>query len=285
MQLWHAGRSSHPENIGGVVPISSSAVAMPGVSRTDKGKLPNAIPREATKEDIQQVIADFKKAAERAKQAEFDGVEIHGAHGYLIDQFLKDGCNKRTDEYGGSIENKARLCLQVIDAVIEVFGSDRVGIKLTPICESHGMTDSDPFGLFDYLIEQFNARSLAFIEVNEAPTFDPVNWKAVGERFYAQYEKKSLREHFKHKFTGAWITNFKQNFESGNLHIENKHADLVSYGELWVCNDNLVERFEKGLPLNRAMYADPSKLQVDYYFGHTVTGYLDLSVYEPPKQD
>lgn len=153
IQLWHAGRTSHPENIGGIVPISSSPVPMPGDCRTDEGKLPFTVPREATKEDLKKVVNDFKKAAENAKRIGFDGAELHGAFGYLIDQFLKNGLNKRTDEYGGSIENRARLCLEALDAIIEVFGAHRVGIKLTPISESYGLADSDPFGLLDYLIE------------------------------------------------------------------------------------------------------------------------------------
>jgi len=138
----------------------------------------------------------------------------------LVDEFLRDGCNKRTDEYGGSIPKRARFCLEVLDQLIEVFGPSRVGIKLSPICDVNSMSDSDAFGLMEYLIQEFNTRKLGFIEVNESPSFDDATYQEKGERFYAQYEKKSIRENFKDKFSGVWISNFKLDFESGNAIIE-----------------------------------------------------------------
>lgn len=153
LQIWHAGRAAHPEHIGGLQTISCSPYAIDGTVHTPIGRLPHTVPKEATIEDIRQLVADFRRGAENAKRAGFDGVQLHGAHGYVIDQFLRNGCNKRTDEYGGSIENRSRFCLEVMDQLIEVFGANRVGIKISPIIDYNGMSDTDPFPLFEYLIE------------------------------------------------------------------------------------------------------------------------------------
>lgn len=143
--------------------------------------------KAATLEDIERLIKDFRKGAENVKAAGFDGVELHGAHGYLVDQFLRDSVNNRTDAYGGSIPNRARFCLEALDQLIEVFGPQRVGIKLSPVCDFNDIRDSDPLALMDYLIEQFNERQIAFLEVNEAFTFGGNN-EELKAKFYADRE-------------------------------------------------------------------------------------------------
>lgn len=147
LQIWHGGRTSHPDRNGGVIPISSSPVAVVGWGNT----LPGVVPREATHEDIKTLISNFRKAAENAKEVGFDGVELHGAHGYIIDQFMRNGVNQRTDDYGGSIENRCRLILEVIDQLTQVFEHSRVGVKFSPLSRFHTMNDSDPVALFTHL--------------------------------------------------------------------------------------------------------------------------------------
>lgn len=207
LQIWHGGRASHPDNLGGIIPIAPSAIAINGSIHTANGRVPHAVPREATLEDIKKLIADFRKGAENAKAAGFDGLELHGANGYIIDQFLRDGSNKRTDEYGGSIENRARLLFEVLDQLIEVFGAGKVGIKLSPTNDYNGMEDSDPIALFDYLIENLNKRNIAFVEVMETFSFIPPVHEEKRLKLFANHEKKTWRENFKNKFNGAWIAN------------------------------------------------------------------------------
>lgn len=133
IQAFHAGRAAHPDQIGGQTPISASAIAINGTVHTQNGRVDHVVPKEATLDDIKKVIADFKKSAELAKKAGFDGFEVHGANGYLLDQFLRGSANKRTDNYGGSVENRSRLLLEVVDVVAAVFGANRVGVKLSPV--------------------------------------------------------------------------------------------------------------------------------------------------------
>jgi N-ethylmaleimide reductase len=212
-QIWHGGRASHPDQIGGETPLSSSEIAINGTLYTPKGKRDHVKPRAATIDEIQQLVKDFRRGAENAKRAGFDGTELHGANGYIIDQFLRDSVNKRTDEYGGSIPNRCRLLLEVIDQLIEVFGANRTGVKLSPVCDYNDIYDSDPFGLVDYLIEELNKRNIAFIEFSEAITFDPATAAEKAEKLWAGKEHKSFREIYKSKFNGAWITNYQMNFE------------------------------------------------------------------------
>jgi len=149
MQIWHAGRAAHPDQIGGRHPISSSAIAIDGKIWANGKQQPHVVPKEATLDDIKRIIEAFRAGAERAKKAGFDGVELHGANGYIIDQFLRDGVNKRTDNYGGSIENRMRLCSEVLDQLISVFGSNRVGIKISPVNDYNKMSDSNPMALME----------------------------------------------------------------------------------------------------------------------------------------
>lgn len=162
-QIWHGGRASHPDFLGGEIPLSSAAVAINGTVYTQNGKQNHVVPRAATTEEVKQLVKDFRRGIENVKRAGFDGIEVHGAHGYIIDQFLRDSLNNRTDEYGGSLENRARLLLEILDEAIAVFGPNRTGVKLSIVCDYNDLSDSDPFALMDYLVEQFNKRNLAFI--------------------------------------------------------------------------------------------------------------------------
>ncbi|CDW72532.1 fad fmn-binding family protein [Stylonychia lemnae] len=282
LQIWHAGRAAHPEQIGGLQPISSSAIAINGSATFVKGKANHQVPKAATIEDIQQLLRDFRKGAENAKKAGFDGIQLHGAHGYLIDQFLRNKANQRTDEYGGSIENRCRFPLQVMDQLIEVFGSGRVGIKVSPIYDFNDNADSDPFSLYSYFIEQLNKRQVAFLEINEAISLDPAQEKVKHQEIFGSRKEKSLREIFKPQFSGLFITNYKLTFEKSNEILQKGHADLCSFGTSYVFNDQLVEKYKTGSTLNGAKYIeDKSKLFREYFYGSTAVGYTDLTVYQP----
>eukprot|EP00347_Sterkiella_histriomuscorum_P001145 403373155 len=287
LQIWHGGRAVHPDHINGLETVSASAIAINGTVHTKNGRVQHAVPRELTIPEIKELVKTFRRGAENAKRAGFDGIQLHGAHGYLVDQFLKDSSNQRTDEYGGSIENKSRFCLEVLDELIEVFGAGRVGIKLSPVCDYNDQSDSDVFGLHDYLFEQFNKKNIAFVEVNEALSMDPATNPEKTERFWSKYEKKSIREIYKPKFNGTFITNYQLDFEKGTKIVNDGHADLVSYGILYVCNDNLVEKFKNGTPLNNLQHVkEPSKIFTHYFYNPAsgATGYTDLSVYEPAQE-
>jgi len=169
-QIWHAGRVSHPDLTGGMQPVAPSAVQPKGTVYTRNGKLERPMPRALERKEIRDVIALFRRGAANAIRAGFDGVEIHGANGYLIDQFLRDGANKRTDAYGGSVENRCRFALEVVDAVIAEIGAGRVGIRLSPVTPSNDLRDSDPQTVFGHLVEQLNKRGIAFIHFVEGVT-------------------------------------------------------------------------------------------------------------------
>lgn len=169
MQLWHSGRPTHL-GCTDTIPPTTFTVLPSNLTYTENAKAPHIAPKEATEEDILQFIKDFRKGAEHAKNAGFDGVELDAAHGFLIDQFLRESTNKRTDKWGGSIENRSRLALQVIDQLIEIFGENRIGIKISPLVNFKDMQESDITGLYTYFFGELNKRNIAFLEVNEGYT-------------------------------------------------------------------------------------------------------------------
>jgi N-ethylmaleimide reductase len=171
MQIWHAGRAAHPAMNDGAESVSSSAIAIEGDVHTPKGKLPNAVPRALTLEEIPTVVAAYAQGARNAIEAGFDGVEVHGANGYLIDQFLRDSANKRTDAYGGSLENRARFLFEVLTAVTAAIGSERVGLRLSPLNSYNIMIDSDPIALIGFLAERLNTFKLAYLHVMRSDFF------------------------------------------------------------------------------------------------------------------
>ncbi|CDW78264.1 fad fmn-binding family protein [Stylonychia lemnae] len=283
LQIWHAGRAAHPDQIGGRTPISSSAIAIDSKVWAGGKLQPHVVPKEATLDDIKRVIEAFRAGAERAKQAGFDGVELHGANGYFIDQFLRDGVNKRTDNYGGSLENRSRLCFEVLDQLISVFGSQRVGVKLSPVNDYNKMEDSDPIALVSHLIPKLNERKLGFVELTEGFSLEGRD-AALRKKFYENRTEKSFREIFKRQFDGTYITNHGMTQDSANETIQKGHTDLVSFGQLYVANRDLVHKFRTGAPLNKMQFADPKQLMAYLYGELGALGYTDTSVYEPKQK-
>ncbi len=220
---------------------------------TVRPKRPYDTPRAVETHEIPGIVEDFRRAAINAKRAGFDGVEIHAANGYLFDQFLHDGSNQRTDQYGGSIENRARFLLETVDALLTEWPADRVGVHLNLMSNSYSMHDSNPVAMFGYVLEQLNARRLAFIFSREA--LDTPN--RVGTQI-------------RHKFTGAWIANEGLTKESAEAVIASGEADAAAFGKLYIANPDLVERFRRNGPYNplndATIYAEGATGYTDYPF-------------------
>lgn len=250
LQLWHVGRISHTSYLNGASPLAPSAIAADGHVSLVRPLSNYETPRALETEEMPSILAAFFKGAEHAKLAGFDGVEIHGANGYLLDQFLQDSTNKRTDSYGGSIENRARLMLEVTDAVVAEWGADRVGMHLAPRCDAHDMGDSDPSAIFGYVAEELGKRKLAFICTREAQGDD------------------SLSPMMKEKFGGAYIANEGLTPKSAEALVSDGAADAVAFGKLFIANPDLVERIASGAKLNEwddeTFYADGAKGYTDY---------------------
>ncbi len=231
-QLWHVGRISDPVYLDGELPVAPSARAPKGHVSLLRPEKPYVTPRALELGEIAGIVAEFRKGAENAKAAGFDGVEIHGANGYLLDQFLQDGSNRRTDAYGGPIENRARLMLEVADAVIAVFGAGRVGMHLAPRGDAHDMGDSDLAATFTYVARELGKRRLAFICARESP------------------DKPRLGPKLKAEFGGAYVVNEGFTQESGEKALAASEADAVAFGKLFLANPDLPRRFRIGAPLN-----------------------------------
>jgi len=237
MQIWHAGRASHSALNHGTQPISSGNQAIRhGEIGTPIGNVPYEVPRALATEELPGIVELFRQAAERAKAAGFDGVQIHGAHGYLIDQFLRDSVNDRSDTYGGSIENRARLLLEVTDAAISVFGAGLVSVRISPLVAFNDMADSNPKALVKYVAEQLSIRNIAFLELRHEQHDLPEEIELA----------KIARAHFK----GILILNGGFTQASGEEAIASGLADAISYGKPFIANPDLVERFTENAPLN-----------------------------------
>jgi 2,4-dienoyl-CoA reductase-like NADH-dependent reductase (Old Yellow Enzyme family) len=250
LQLWHVGRISDPEYLGGALPLAPSAIAAKGHVSLMRPKRDYVVPRALELSEIPGIVAEYRRGAENAKRAGFDGVEVHGANGYLLDQFLQDGTNKRTDAYGGPIENRARLMLEAVDACIEVWGADRVGLHLAPRGDSHTMSDSNPLATFGYVAEQMGKRKLAFLCTREHQGPDAIS-----------SELKKL-------FGGVLIANEAFTKETAEAAIESGQADAVAFGKPFIANPDLPERFRLNAPLNAqdpsTFYAQGPKGYTDY---------------------
>jgi N-ethylmaleimide reductase len=259
IQLWHVGRVSHtslqPDNSA---PVGPSAIRAKGKTFVGNTFTDVSEPRALTLEEIPGIIESFKRAAANALAAGFDGVEIHGANGYLLDQFAKDGANKRDDAYGGSIENRARLMLEVSKAVAAEAGAERTGIRISPVTPSNDISDSDPQPLFDHIVDRLNALKLVYIHVVEGATG--------GARDIAPFDYGSLRRRFK----GAYIANNGYDFELANKALAANEADLIAFGKPFIANPDLVERLRRGAPLN-----EPDKAT---FYGGGAKGYTDYPV-------
>ena len=232
LQLWHVGRVSHPLFLGGGQPIAPSAIAPKGHVSLVRPETPYVMPRALEREEIPGIIEAYRRGAQNAQQAGFDGVELHGANGYLLDQFLQDGTNHRQDEYGGSIENRARLLLEVADAAISVWGAGRVGVHLAPRGDAHSMSDSNPLATFGYVAQELGRRRIAFLCLREYQGPDQIGPK------------------LKAAFGGPLIANERFSFESAQRSLAAGEADAVAFGKLFIANPDLPERFRIGAPLN-----------------------------------
>ena len=257
LQLWHVGRVSDPIYLHGTPPVAPSAIAPGGHVSLVRPEKTFVTPRALAIEEIPGIVAEYRKGAENARAAGFDGVEIHGANGYLLDQFLQDGSNHRTDEYGGSIENRARLMVEVVDAVIGVWGGDRVGLHLAPRCDVHSMGDSDPKATFEYVAREAGTRGVAFLCVRES------------------LAEPRLAPSMKRAFGGALIANESFTRESGEEVLARGEADAVAFGKLIIANPDLPKRFELHAPLNTP---DPST-----FYGKGPHGYTDYPALEPSE--
>ncbi len=232
-QLWHVGRISHPVFLNGERPVAPSAIAPEGHVSLLRPERPYVTPRALAVEEIGEIVTAYRIAAENAHRAGFDGVELHGANGYLLDQFLQDSTNRRTDSYGGPIENRARLLLEATDAAVSVWGAERVGVHLAPRGDAHSMGDSDPLGTFTYVAHELGARKIAFIAARERQADD---W---------------IGPHLKAAFGGVYIVNEGFDRESAEFVIAAGQADAVAFGKLYIANPDLVVRFAQDLPLNQ----------------------------------
>ena len=255
LQLWHVGRISAPLFLNGETPVAPSAIRPKGHVSLVRPEQDYVTPRALTTEEIPGIIAAYKKGAQNAKAAGFDGVEIHGANGYLLDQFLQDSTNHRDDAYGGTREKRARLMLEVADAVAGVWGADRVGMHLAPRMDSHDMGDSDGLATFTYVGRELGKRGLAFICAREAQKPD------------------SIGPAIKHSFGGVYIANEGFTQESAERALADGTADAVAFGKLFIANPDLPIRFAKHAPLN------PPDTKTFYAGG--AEGYIDYPALEP----
>ncbi len=264
LQLWHTGRSSHsslhPET---GLPVAPSAIA----ARTGKAfsaefqMVPFEVPRALETAELADVVEQYRTAAENAKAAGFDGVEVHSANGYLLDQFLEDGSNHRTDQYGGSIENRARLPMEVVDAVIGIWGAERVGVRLSPYGSFGDMQDSDPVALFSYVLEQLNQRNVAYAHIIEPRTTN------AGAGAPLNPDAPRTAEIFRSAFAGVLISAGGYTGEEAERAIEDSHADAIAFGRLFIANPDLPERLRTNAPLNTPNRAT--------FYGGTEKGYTD----------
>ena len=250
LQLWHVGRISDPMFLNGALPVAPSAIPAAGHVSLVRPLKPFVTPRALELNEIPGIVAAYRVGAEHAQQAGFDGVEIHGANGYLLDQFLQDKSNHRDDAYGGPVENRARLMLEVADAVISVWGADRVGMHLAPRGDSHDMGDSNPLATFGYVARELGKRRLAFICARES----------LGER--------RIGPELKAAFGGSYIANEKFTRATASQVVAAGEADAVAFGVPFLANPDLPERFRRNAPLNEpdpaTFYASGPKGYTDY---------------------
>ena len=249
LQLWHVGRISDPVFLDGDLPVAPSAIQPKGHVSLVRPQREYVTPRALELDEIPGIVAAYRKGAENAKKAGFDGVEVHGANGYLLDQFLQDGSNKRTDAYGGSIENRARLMLEVTDACIAVWGADRVGMHLAPRGDAHDMHDSDPLATFGYVAKELGKRGIAFICARES----------LGDNRIGPQLKKL--------FGGVYIANEQMTKATAVQVIADGEADAIAFGKWFIANPDLPKRLQLDAPLNEP--------KPESFYAPTPEGYID----------
>ena len=254
LQLWHVGRISHPSLLpGDALPVAPSAIRPSGRAFTRHGMSEFVTPRALETSELPALIEDFRRAAHNARTAGFDGVEVHGANGYLLDQFLRDGSNHRTDRYGGSAANRTRLLREVVEAVCEVWGADRVGVRISPLNQFNDMRDSDPQALFNHVGDALRPFGLAYLHVMERDVHGAE----------LPFDFSELRR----RFDGPYIANGGYDKRRADAAIAAHRADCVAFGTSYIANPDLVERFARDAPLN---VADP-----DTFYGGREQGYTD----------
>lgn len=261
IQLWHVGRISHVDlQPNGAAPVAPSAIRAEVQTFVNNGFADVSKPRALELEEIPQIIEDFRQAAANAIKAGFDGVEIHGANGYLLEQFIKDGANQRTDIYGGSIENRSRLLLDVTRAVVQEIGADRTGVRISPVSPVNGISLSNPQSQYDYLADQLNQLGIVYLHVVEGATGGP--------RDIAEFNYQSIRDRFKR----TYLANNGYDAKLATTHLNADQADLIAFGRTFISNPDLVERLKQGYPL--------SSLNPATLYGGGAEGYIDYPDYQ-----
>ena len=254
LQLWHGGRACHPLLNDGAQPVAPSAIAITNDEvRTPLGKQPYVLPRELRDDELPGIVEGFHRAAANALAAGFDGVEVHGANGYLLDAFLRDGANRRSGPYGGSVENRARLLLEVVEAVADVWGSRRVGLRISPLNGFNSMSDSDPVGLSRWLAGRLNDFDLAYLHLMRGDFFRQQQADLV----------TPVREHYR----GVLVGNMGYSAEEAEAAIASGQLDAVAFGVPFLANPDLPERFRQGAPLNPP--------RVEQFYSEGAEGYND----------
>ncbi|MBX9726188.1 MAG: alkene reductase [Rickettsiales bacterium] len=255
LQLWHMGRISHPDFLEGKLPVAPSAIAAVGQSHTPLGKKDYVVPRALELHEIRALPATYAEAAKRAIAAGFDGVEIHGANGYLIDEFLRDGSNQREDAYGGSVENRTRLLNEVATAIVGAVGGDKVGVRFSPLSPHNSMHDSNPVNTFGHAATLMQALSIAYMHVVEG---------LPGHRMFGEGER--VTPHIRKAFKGMLIANGGYDAALGNAAIAAGGADAISFGMMFISNPDLVSRLRHHQPLNTV---NPENLYTPGPVGYT----------------
>jgi len=261
LQLWHLGRVSHPEFLDGATPLGPSAIRPAGEAFTPSGRKPYVTPRAMTEQEIANTVNDYVQATQRAREAGFDGVEVHAANGYLLDQFLRDGSNQRTDAYGGSIEKRQRFMLEVVAATARAWSADRVGVRLSPKNDFNDMRDSQPAETFARAAQALNRFGLAYLHVTE-----PLTAAA------ADQPQTRIHPRMRAAFDGFLILNGNYDANTGAAALQAREADLIAYGRPFLANPDLVTRYRRGAALNR--------LDVSTFYTEGAKGYTDYPLLE-----
>jgi N-ethylmaleimide reductase len=261
VQIWHVGRVSHRSlQPGGAAPLAPSAIRAATKTFVNGGFHDVDEPRALELSEIPGIVDDFRHAANQAMKAGFDGVEIHGANGYLIDQFLRDGANQRTDAYGGSIENRTRFLKEVVEAVTKEIGASRTGIRISPVTPANGLSDSDPQKLFEHVVEVLDGLKPVYIHIIEGATGGPRD-------IVPDFDFEALHK----RFHGTWLVNNGYDLPSAAKAVDEHKADLVAFGKLFISNPDLVARLKAGAPLN--------ELDRDRLYGGDAKGYTDYPAF------
>lgn len=267
MQLWHMGRIVHPEFLGGKPGLSASATTAPDHAHTPKGRLPHEQARAMTHDDIKRTIEDYRKAAENAKKAGFDGVQLHGANGYLIDQFLRESTNLREDEYGGSVENRTRFMREVLEALVDVWGADRVGIRLSPNGDTQGCDDSDPAAIFGAATKVIEELGLAFLELRQPGP----------EGTFGRTDVPKQDALIRSLYSGPLILNSDYTAAEADQDVSSGRCDAVSFGRPYISNPDLDKRIAVGAEFNPNVDVPKS------WYMPIPQGYVDYPTLEEEK--